>query len=1306
MESPQQDSTIGYITLPSSTCLTVTAFISTSKGPIKVKALVDTGATGYAYIDQDFVQKHNLIKKPLIEPINLRMFNGEIAIENTIQEETKIDLSIEGLSGDIIVKHYDYKLQSMITKLGTYPLVLGIGWLRRHEPGITWRTNKLEFISTYCQEDCLRVREASLSAYEAPKNLSIREDCLRDKESTLLAFEALKNLSIRDKSIQSIDYPQSKSDQFIDHSRSKSIQSTGLLESRSDQFTGSKLDIAIISAAAYNLLAKKPENQIFSATIEDIKKALRVKEYVDPLPLLPKEYHEFVDVFSRGDSDVLPPHRPYDHRVPVQEDAKLPFSRLYSMSQNELEVLKKYLDDNLRKGFISPSSSPVASPVLFVKKPGGGLRLCVDYRALNALTTKNQYPLPLIRETLSRLSKARFFTKLDVIAAFNRIRMAKGDEYLTAFRTRYGLFQYNVMPFGLTGAPSTFQHYINDTLREFLDVFATAYLDDILIYSESIEEHRQHVRQVLTRLRMAGLQIDIEKCEFHTQETRYLGLIIGTDGVKMDPKKIEAIRDWKPPNKDKDKDKIKEVQAFLGFANFYRRFISGFSTIVKPLTELTKKGKVFDWDDACTTAFKTLIERFISAPILKWFDPDLEIMVETDASDYVSAGVLSQLHPDGIWHPVAYFSKKHSPEECNYEIYDKELLAIIRSLEEWRPELEGAKFPVKILSDHKNLEYFMSTKLLNRRQARWSEFLSRFQFKISYRPGKQGQKPDALTRRSGDLPKEGDQRLDQQAQLVLKPEMLEKEVLEEHIQSTDSTESTGSTEFTGQNQEDFPVLRQYGKVQEVLPLDDLFTKGYQEDKNIGTILSCLRTGKSQSKLISLAECSELDGKLYYQGKRYVPDHEPLKIELLKRYHDSPLAGHPGSAKTLELISRDYYWPQLYLFVKRYIRNCRICARIKSSNTVSQGVLRPLPIPERPWNDIAMDFIVGLPLSQGYDAILNVNDRLTGMRHLIPCTKETGSEDLAWLYLKEVFRLHGLPLSIISDRGPQFISEFWKALMKRLKIDVKLSTAFHPQTDGKSERINAITEQYIRAYCSYLQDDWVDWLPIAEFCGNSGYSEPIKTNAFLANYGYNPRMGFESITTPKDRPQVVNAAVFINRIHQIHDYIGTQIKEAQLHQETYKNRHRIPAPNYKKGDLVYLSTRNLRTQRPSQKLDWKHIGPYPIEEVISPYAYKLKLPATARIHPVFHTSLLSLSADDPYKDQVQEPPPPVEIEGKEEFEVEDIVDSLIKRKKLYYKVKWVGYDAPTTEPYEFVKHLKNLLKKFHRAYPIKPKPIRF
>jgi hypothetical protein len=350
-----------------------------------------------------------------------------------------------------------------------------------------------------------------------------------------------------------------------------------------------KPDIAIIGATVYTFLVKRPENHLFTTSIEDIEKILKSKQYIDPLTVLPTEYYEFADVFSRKDADTLPPHRPYDHRIELKEDSKPPISRLYPMSRDELLVLRKYLEDHLQKGFIRASSSPISSPVLFVKKPSGGLRLCVDYRALNALSRKNQYPLPLIRETLDKMAKAKFFTKLDIIAAFNRIRIANGDEYKTAFRTRYGLFEYLVMPFGLTGAPSTFQHYINDSLREYLDIFCTAYLDDVLIYSDSLEDHRKHVKLVLRALREAGLQAEIEKCEFHTTETRYLGLIIGTEGVKMDPKKIETIKNWPQPKT------LKDIQAFLGFANFYRRFILGFSVIVKPLTALTKKDIQFRW---------------------------------------------------------------------------------------------------------------------------------------------------------------------------------------------------------------------------------------------------------------------------------------------------------------------------------------------------------------------------------------------------------------------------------------------------------------------------------------------------------------------------------------------------------------------------------------------------------------------------------------------------------------------------------------------------------------------------------------
>ena len=250
------------------------------------------------------------------------------------------------------------------------------------------------------------------------------------------------------------------------------------------------------------------------------------------------------------------------------------------MSEQEMEAVKKYIDEHLGKDFIRPSSSSAAAPVLLVRKPGGGLRFCVDYRALNSITIKNRYPIPF--ETLGKLSQAKKFTKLDVISAFNRMRIKEGHEWLTAFNTRYGQFEYLVMPFGLCNAPGTFQSFINDTVREYLDIFCTAYLDDVLIYSGNEEEHSGQVLKVLKRLQERGLQVDIDKCEFSVTEVKYLGLIVTPDGIKMDPEKIEAVLKWATP------ESVKDVQAFLGFANFYRRFISRFSQRTRSLTELTK----------------------------------------------------------------------------------------------------------------------------------------------------------------------------------------------------------------------------------------------------------------------------------------------------------------------------------------------------------------------------------------------------------------------------------------------------------------------------------------------------------------------------------------------------------------------------------------------------------------------------------------------------------------------------------------------------------------------------------------------
>ena len=408
---------------------------------------------------------------------------------------------------------------------------------------------------------------------------------------------------------------------------------------------------------------------INAVTLEDHEKFMEKKiEYTleELKKRVPEAYHCEIEVFMRTEADKLAPHRKDDHEINLLPGTEPPFIRNYRpMSEQELIAVTKYLDEHLAKGFIRPSSSKAAAPVLLVKKPGGGLRFCVDYRDLNNITEKSRYPIPLLSETLAKLAKAKWFTKLDIIHAFNRIRIKEGHEWLTAFNTRYGQFEYLVMPFGLCNAPSTFQSYINSSLREYLDYFVTAYLDDILIFSDTESEHIEQVLKVLRRLKERGLQLDIDKCEFSVPEVKYLGMYVGVNGVRMDPEKVSAILEWRTP------ESVKEVQSFLGFANFYRRFIEGFSKKVRCLIELTKgeqyvsksgkrrvKYKDFHWTTECQKAFEDMKQAFTSAPILAHYDPARETWVETDASDFVVSGVLSQMH-DNVLKPVAYFSKKN-----------------------------------------------------------------------------------------------------------------------------------------------------------------------------------------------------------------------------------------------------------------------------------------------------------------------------------------------------------------------------------------------------------------------------------------------------------------------------------------------------------------------------------------------------------------------------------------------------------------------------------------------------------------------
>jgi hypothetical protein len=313
----------------------------------------------------------------------------------------------------------------------------------------------------------------------------------------------------------------------------------------------------------------------------------------EPRDLLPEELKDYADVFSPKEAEKLPSHRNYDHNIRLQEGKTPPFGLLYPISRNELIALKEWLEKNLRKGFIRSSSSSAVSPVSFVKKADGGLRFCVDYRKLNNIFVKNRYPLPLIKKSLNNLKGMKYFTKINIVFVFNNIRMKKEQKYLTAFRTRFGLYEFLVMPFGLTGAFAIFQKFMNDILRKYLNVFCIAYLDDILIYNRTREEHLSHVRKVLEFLRQAGLYAKIQKCEFFNNETIFLGVIVGKDGIRMDPQKIEIIQNWQIPSC------LTDVQAFIGFSNFYRRFVRDFSKIIALMVVLTRKEIRFYWNTAC-----------------------------------------------------------------------------------------------------------------------------------------------------------------------------------------------------------------------------------------------------------------------------------------------------------------------------------------------------------------------------------------------------------------------------------------------------------------------------------------------------------------------------------------------------------------------------------------------------------------------------------------------------------------------------------------------------------------------------------
>ena len=873
---------------------------------------------------------------------------------------------------------------------------------------------------------------------------------------------------------------------------------------------------------------------------------------------VPAAYRDFADVFSEEAFAELPEHRPWDHAIELLPGAQPYCGKLYPMNLEQQRVLDEFLEENMRTGRIRPSKSPWGAPFFFVKKKDGTLRPVQDYRKLNTMTKKNKYPLPLMTELLDKLNGAKYYTKMDIRWGYNNVRMREGDEEKAAFLTNRGLFEPLVMFFGLSNSPATFQMMMNDIFRDLiLRGKVIVYLDDILVFTQSLEEHRRVVRQVLQILREHKLTCKPEKCEFETIETEYLGHIIALGVVKMDPAKVAGVTEWPVPRTKT------ELQSFLGFANFYRRFIAGFAKVAAPLHRLT--GLVdWHWGAEEDTAFGALKLAMTSAPVLAIPNDDDPFRVQCDASNYAVGAELAQKQ-DGKWRTIAYLSKSLTPAQRNYEIYDRELLAIMTALDEWRHFLMGAKHMVEIHSDHKNLEYFRRPQRLNARQARWVVELQEYDFALTHRPGTAMGRPDALSRRADHAAEQ----VATERSIALKTEWFRAQV--------DGT--------------------------------DLLLAGIWE------LRDKLDNSVSNKLAARDPEYSTEDGLVYRRGRIVVPNDCALRGRLIRAHHDSVVAGHPGRAKTQELIYRSYWWPSLKRDVQAYVKSCPTCQRTKIDHQPCAAPLHPNPVPEYNWQFMSVDMITHLPNAQGHNAILMMVDMKSKDFIPVAITDELSSEGWANLLIRHVISVHGVPERIYSDRGSIFVSNLIRDLYRKLGIQGNPSTAYHPQTDGQTERMNQELENYLRIFTSYRQEDWPDWLPMAAFSYRIRQHAATGFSPFYMTHGREPYTGVE--TRKEVKTEV--AEQFASRLKRIQEEAGAALTIAKDVMKRNYDRHKRAAREYQEGNWVYLDAYNITTDRPSKKLDDKRYGPFQIEAKVGMSAYRLKLPkAWKGIHPVSRT----------------------------------------------------------------------------------------
>ena len=934
------------------------------------------------------------------------------------------------------------------------------------------------------------------------------------------------------------------------------------------------------------------KGQKFDSTMDlkDLHVADKYRDNIEPLILRNSDLFASKDT-ELGHTDTV--------RMKIDTGSADPIKlRPYRTPLNNRKIIDETIDEMLDAKVIRRSRSPWSFPVVIVDKKDGSKRFCVDFRRLNQVTKKNSYPLPVIDDILALLGKAKYFTSLDLKSGYWQVLMNESDKEKTAFACHRGLFEFNVMPFGLSNAPAVFQELMSVVLQGLGD-FAIAYLDDILVFSPTLEDHLQHLDTIFDRLRKHDLKLKLKKCNFLESETNYLGFIIGKDGIKPDPKKVEAIRSLPIPTC------VREVRSFIGMSSYYRRFIPNFSEIAEPIIALTKKHAHYKWSAKHDEAFQYLKDSLSVVPLLAYPDTNKPYTLYTDASGTCIGACLTQscdMADDEIPNvsndkPIYYLSHKLSKTQCKWSTVEKEAYAIHFALQKLDHYLHGAQFVIK--TDHKPLKYLLESPMQNKKIQLWALSMAGYNCTIEYIAGTTNTCADLLSRRPDEPGRCQEENLTEELDLDVNDNTFQVDVI-------------NSNEFEPKKFAscDVPLDDSLVKPDDCLPGLDMISEQNKDDEllELKTILVHGEPSKEVQRRYLV-----VDNVVYYLTdpdgdtvlRLYVPKH--LRALVVKQYHDDN--GHMGVQKTFDCIRQKYFWPNLFKELYQYVSSCTVC-QVRSLQKIRQP-LQETDIPPYPMAKLSLDLSGPYPKTMsGNKYIIAFVDWFSGWPEAFAVPDKT-ADTVAHLLIEEIFPRFGCPLQIVTDNGSENVNKVVQETMRSLNIHHVQTSVYHPQSNAKVERFHRTLHDVLSKKLSENQQTWDLFLNQALAAIRFNISVSSKFSPFFLLYNRDVVLPVDNLMKPRRKYQGEELhQIALQEQHKSFTLVRKHLKKAKKTQAKYADRG-TKKIEFQVNDTVYYKNNQRKG-----KLDCKWKPYYRIIEKTGPASYVIKNQldgSTSRVH---------------------------------------------------------------------------------------------